>query len=264
MKAILIMLIMGLVLPTAHAAPRSAQPSPGIGLNQHAKPLSKPEIVSRLKSIQERYTTAIQNSEQSMRKLIQESQNIKIGPDQVSAERQLQSLTKRLQATISEKEELQLRYDFIGQLIFQIDSKWGSQPLAKFLEYQLLEMAITEITSASKSDLWRFYMNLSIAIRELPEKREDLVGFVDGYVEFSSMREPKSPVQYLNTRNYTNGAINQTARPVTREQLNAAVEKQLKELESLNPPPATSSGTTVDSSDAIELRTQAPETRESN
>jgi hypothetical protein len=242
------------------AAPQSTAVKPSIGIREIPSALTKPEVITKLKTLQEKQTQALDANDKSMKKLLQESQGIRIdGNDQILSERQLQSLNKRLTALVAEKDELQMRYDFIGQLIFQVDSKWSSQPLATFLEQQLLDMAVTDLNSASapgKPALWRFYTYLSIAIREIPEKREDLVAFLDGYLEYSSIQQPKSPAQYLNTRQYTNGAVNQTARPVNRDTLEATVDKKLKALETIGVVNPTA--TPIESADSIELRTRVP------
>lgn len=258
------------------AAPFSVAAEIGIGSNSgivvtqrgaaKANTLTKPVVITRLKEIQRKQSQAIDSAAQSMRKLIAETQNIKIAADDaIVAERQLHTTTKRLAALREQKEEATLRYEFLEQLIFQFDSKWTNQPLAIFLEHQLLDMATTDLTSAqvNRGEVWRFYTNLSVAIREIPEPREDLLAFLDGYMEFSSIKNPKSPLQYLSSRHYTNGAVNQMATSTNRDDISAGIEKRLKDLEAIGvknaevklPETTVSSGTAEAD---IEMRATVP------
>jgi hypothetical protein len=261
-----------LVLSVASHAFGAAGPvpvqQPTIGISTRTQQAqSKPEVISRLKTIMQKQSTSLQSADQTIRKLFEETQVVRLGADQVLSERQIQSLYKRLATAMTEKEEVQLRYDFLSQLIFQVDSKWGSEPLQDFLSHQLLEMAITDASSANSVKLWKFYSYLSIAVREIPEKREDLISFIDAYIDFSTILEPKSPAIYVNSRNYTNGAVNQSARAVNRDQLGAVVEKKMKELESIGigkaaPDTATaapSASATSEGSDSMEIRTRVPQ-----
>lgn len=234
MKA-LSLLALSITLCAGHAfaaAPTQSPARPAIGVAASSPQRQlKPEIIASLRALLEKQSNALKANDLNVRKLIEETQTVRLGADQVQGERQLQSLYKRLNSVMAEKEEFQLRYDFLTQLIFQIDSKWGSEPLQEFLEHQLLEMAITDASNTNPIKAWRFYSYLSIAVREIPERREDLVAFIGGYLEFSGIREPKSPALFMNTRNYTNGATSQTARPVSREQLGEIVEQKMKEIE---------------------------------
>ncbi len=264
-------LIAGIAMSVASHAFAATAPSsiqqPTIGvITRTQQTQSKPDVIARLKTIQGKQSASLQSAEQSIRKVFEETQGVRLGADQVMSERQIQGLYKRLNSALSDKEELQQRYDFLSQLIFQVDSKWGSEPLQEFLEHQLLEMAITDANAANSTKLWRFYSYLSIAIREIPEKREDLISFIDGYLEFSSIREPKSPALYINSRNYTNGAINQSARTVDRDQLGAVVEKKMKELESIGigaapvpSPTVAPDATPNENAGTVEIRTRVPQ-----
>jgi hypothetical protein len=195
--------------------------------------LTKAQLLEGLKGLQRKHLQDIETLNQSIRRIMQEAQTVSLkGNEDVATGKLLQSIPARLSHLQTQREEFLLRRDFMDQLIFQIDSKYGTQGAALFLERTLLDMAITELTasSPSKNELWRFYTYLSIAIREIPEPREDLLAFMAGYMDFSSLRSPKSPLVYLSSRHYTNGAISQSARPVRREDVGSLVENRLKEL----------------------------------
>lgn len=198
--------------------------------------VTKPQVLENLKTLEKRHLQQLATVDQSIRNTLQETQTIQIrGADKFNSERVLKSIPDRLALLRDQRQELLRRREFISQLISQVDSKWTTQPLGTFFEQVLIEMALTDLTTAAESkdtnaELWRFYVYLSVAVREVPEPRDDLVAFIGDYLDFSSIKEPKSPVTYIDTRNYTNGAVSQAAHPVRREEAGLLVEKRLQEL----------------------------------
>ncbi len=194
---------------------------------------SKAQTLESLKQIQRKQIQTLENVDQSIRRTLSDSQSVNLrGGDPLNDEKQMQAIPQRLSSLQARREELLLRRDFLDQIIFQVDSKWTTQPLAVFLEQTLLDMAAAELTSnpPAKTDFWRFYTYLSIAIREISEPREDLIAFLSGYLEFSGVQKPKSPLAYLETRNYTAGSMSQAARPGRRDEVGSGVERRLRAL----------------------------------
>jgi hypothetical protein len=234
---------------------------PSKPLSERAEIRNKSKVLDDLKSFQNKQLQTLADIEQSIRKILQETQSVSLkSGDPVALEKQLRLVPVRLRALKEKREELQLRRDFIDQLIFQVDTKWTAQNLQTFLEQQLTEMALTDLApasgnaSASQTELWRFYLYLSIAIREIPEPREDLLAFVTGYMDFSTIRSPKSPLAFLESRNYTNGQMSQAANPAKREDVGSLVDRRLQELGLLKTPSATSRPRPIRAN--IELRTK--------
>lgn len=216
---------------------------------EHSTPTSKAQTIDNLKQIQRKQLQTLESVDQSIRKLLAESQSVNLRDgDAVAAEKHMLTIPQRLANLQTQREELLLRRDFMDQIIFQVDSKWTTQPLAVFLEQTLLDMAAAELTTggASKTEFWRFYTYLSIAVREIPEPREDLIEFLAGYLEFSGIKTPKSPLAYLDTRNYTAGSISQAAKPGRRDEAGSDVERRLRAIGQLTKdrPHGTSSATT--------------------
>ncbi len=202
---------------------------------------SKLQVLENLKVLQTKQVQQLDATNQSIQRVLQETRTVSFqkGNDSVASQKILNSLPDRLIEIQSRRDELKLRGDFVTQLIAQIESKWNAQSLGQFLEQILFEMALNELTNPSnqeasndpvRSRIWLFYTYLSVAIREIPDPREDLLAFLSGYMEFSSIQSPKSPLEFLDSRNYTNGAISQTARPIQREQLGTLVDKRLQAL----------------------------------
>jgi hypothetical protein len=116
------------------------------------------------------------------------------------------------------KREHSMRQDFLNRLIFQVDTKFGGGDLRIFLERALNEMAkvdATQTNASAEPGLWKFLKFASDAVRRLPEKKENILAFLEGYM-LRSVANPIQPDDYLNTRNYSNGLTSDAGRPVDR------------------------------------------------
>lgn len=227
----------------------SAGPNQMAPLGLLSAPPSKSNILNRLKELRNKQIQLIENINQSMTRILRESQDISLqNNDPIRTEKHIQSLPIRLSTLQKQRAELLLQRAFIDQLIFHVDSKWTTQPLAVFLEQTLLDMATQDLTTTTentgKTDLWRFYTYLSIALREIPDPREDLLEFLISYMEFSGLESPKSPLAFLDSRHYTGGSLSQSARPVRRDEVGRLVERQLKRANAILPSPRSSTEST--------------------
>jgi hypothetical protein len=135
---------------------------------------------------------------------------------------------------VADRKEARLRRQFYDQVIFSVDTKWTSLPLREFLEKEFISRAQNDIAADDRDDqiaadpLWKFYTYLSVAIRDLPEPREDLIAFIQGYVAFSSISSPKAPAAYVAQRAYSNGIVSQGARQRNEDELGDGVERLVR------------------------------------
>jgi hypothetical protein len=198
---------------------------------------SKADFLKRLRDLQGRLTLEIQGLDKAVRKRLQESTSVNLRSDDAQlADRRIVRLGDHLDELADRRSEFGARREFVDTLIFLIDSKWTSQPLAQFLEHQLLDMAVTEMTDRkSENRLWKFMTYLSITIRETHDPREDVLNIIESYIGYSGVLDPRSPAEFIASRSYTNGSLSYTAKPVDKEKIGDEVEKRLKELEKLQP-----------------------------
>lgn len=243
--------------PSAHPSANERAPA------SSAPRLAKPDIMARLRDLRERQTQVLSNLDELIKKRLQSSTELRIYDQDTKLARtrvaqfglSLEELTKR-------RMEFAARRDFVDQLILQFDSKWSSQPMKQFLEQQLLEMAITDLSDQRGSGkAWKFLTYLSIVIRELSEPREDTLALIEGYMNFGGVLEPGNPADYLASRNYTNGSMSATARPANREELGEHLDRRLRELGLIlkeSPRVESSSSPATIKRPDIELRVQAP------
>lgn len=139
-------------------------------------------------------------------------------------------LEQDVRALRVQKREHMLRQEFLDRLIFQVDTKFVGGDLRKFFEVTLTEMAkIDAITSAVDTGLWKFMKFAADAVRRLPEQKENIVSFIEGYMN-RSISNPIRPEDYLNSRNYTNGAASEAGSPLSREEVGAVADRRIREV----------------------------------
>lgn len=184
----------------------------------------KKEVLKQLKDLQDTQQKKLRQIDEEIAKRLNATRSVKLD-NMVNAE----NLPEQLQKLHAQKREYSRRQDFVNRLIFEIDNSWNGQDLRGFLEAKLLDMAAIELKDDNgDSHLSSFFSYLSIALREMAEPRENMVAFIDGYMSFSSLSDPQSPQKFLAARNYTNGAVNETAHGVSRDDLGVVVEKKLR------------------------------------
>jgi hypothetical protein len=146
--------------------------------------------------------------------------------------------------------EHRLRQDFLDRLINQIDAHFSGGDLRAFLEPALKEMAKVDAVS-SDSGLYIFMRYASEAVHKLPEQKENILGFLEGYMS-RSVSHPVPPKEFLATRNYTNGSQSESGSPIARDKVGDVADRRLQELGNaepvVTPPPAV-------------VTTPAPQTR---
>ncbi len=81
------------------------------------------------------------------------------------------------------------------------------------------ELGIGTPNLHSDSDYWRFLIYLSVAIRELPEQIENPFKFIESYMNFSSIYNPKLPGEFRAQRNYFNSRKVEAGAPTTPDKI---------------------------------------------
>jgi hypothetical protein len=132
------------------------------------------------------------------------------------------------------KREHLLRQEFLDRLIFQVDTKFAGGDLRAFLERSLTDMAkVDAVSSQVDTGLWKFLKFAADAVRKLPEQKENIISFLEGYMN-RSVTNPIKPEDYLSSRNYTNGSASESGSPIDREDVGAFADRRLEELQNKN------------------------------
>jgi hypothetical protein len=127
--------------------------------------------------------------------------------------------------------EHQMRQEFLDRLIHQVDMNFRGGDLRAFLQKALVEMAkIDAITSAQSGHaLWKFLRYSADAIRSLPEQKENILAFLEGYMN-RSVSNPIPPQDYLASRNYTNGTQSEMGNTMTAEAAGSIADERIQEM----------------------------------
>lgn len=124
------------------------------------------------------------------------------------------------------KREHILREELLNRLIFQIDTRYGGGDMREFLASALNSMAAVDATSLNETGLLKFLKYCSEAVQKIPEKNENILAFVEGYMS-RSVSNPILPQDYLAQRNYTNGSQSESGSPLSPEEAGAMADQRL-------------------------------------
>jgi hypothetical protein len=217
----------------------------------------KSEVLARLKTLQSHQSQEIVDLETAIKKQLKASTAVTLKDDWKVTDRKISRLGDDLDQLQKRRAEVSARRDFINQLVLILDSRWDGKNLQTFLEHQLLDMATNELTNpqGEPSPLWKFVTYLSVAIREVPERQDDVLSIAESYMNFASVLNPKTPAEFLANRNYTNTEMSVAARPANRETLGDFLEKRMQDL---NPTPKATRASRVGPRPDIELRLKVP------
>jgi hypothetical protein len=122
--------------------------------------------------------------------------------------------------------ENQLRIEFLNDLMSVMDRRKAA---LKELPGILLELSKKQILATAESPnaeskLWLFELYLSIALRDIMEPSENLGEFIKKYLVYSTIADPRSPQDFLKSRNYIGGNI--TDRPKLEQDLEKEPETE--------------------------------------
>ncbi len=168
--------------------------------------------------------------------LVEAKMTVLVGP--ASPEEAMRSNINEIEieSLSNQRQEFIWRQELIDRLVLQIDSRFKGGDLRDFLSERLVEMAKADLLeTAGNKSLWKQMTYLSQTLRQIPERGENIIGFIDGYLKNSSFKKPLRPDEYLRTRAYSNGGEHVAATPATKDQVGEMVEQRLMEIEAAAP-----------------------------
>lgn len=197
-----------------------------------ATPMSRSQALTELQELKARNSLRLKEIEVHLNRLLSPSPQAAL---------ELAINETGIEAVNDQRQEHLLRREFIDRLIFQIDTRFKGGDLRAFLSERLVEMAKADLLENQGGQrLWKQMSHLSQALRDLPERGENLIGFIDGYLKNSSFKKPLRADEYLQSRDYTNGREHVAAAPAPKDQVGEMVESRLNEIANAGsePPPA--------------------------
>jgi len=192
----------------------------GILLSGPAHALSKSECLSTLQQLKSQNQIRMQELDSRITKALNQTPLQDEGFD------------KQMSDLAQQRMELKLRQVFLDRLILQVDHHYKGSELRSFLKERLVEMAKSDLTNGDPNEhIWKFLTYLSRAIDSIPERNENLLSFVEGYMNFSTLSAPIPPKEFLRSRQYTNGKDSFAANDLKKDEVGEVVENRLKALE---------------------------------
>lgn len=206
--------IIGILSLSIAAAMTLSQP---VFAREDVTPTSKADTIRYLKDLRDQNVTRLREIDRSLSDKIKSTSSAEF-------DREITPLR-------SARREHMLRQEFLDRLIFQIDTRFAGGDLRKFLsERALPAMATADALSAAETGLLKFLKFAGDAVQRLPEQKENILSFLEGYMN-RSVANPISPDDYLSSRNYSNGSVSESGSPMGRDKVGELADKRLQELE---------------------------------
>lgn len=193
---------------------------------------NKSEAVTYLRDVLKQNYTRLAELDQTTQNTLSRSKLDNEEQFSPEASQKQKSLEERITQLGEERAELILRQEFLDRLIFRLDSKFQGGDLQRFFYDELKDMTFREATSeeSSSSRLWKFLSELTTAVQDIPERNEDMASFIEGFMSFSSISNPKTAKEFMKTRQYTNGKTSVAAESTSRDDIGEVVEQRLKQM----------------------------------
>lgn len=135
------------------------------------------------------------------------------------------------------KKELLLQLNIFDQFSHKIQNSFKKEDdLRLFLIHLSLEMAKKNSEGYTQIDpnTIRFLAFLSVALRSLPERGENVIDFIEGYIQYSSVSHPKAPHLYFAQRHYTNGVVSEAAHPISKDKVGDIIDERINSLSAIS------------------------------
>jgi hypothetical protein len=165
--------------------------------------------INGLKSLQDRYRTTLTSLDKEI--LQAYSETTKLTPnDAISnvADQTLNAAKDRIDKLLDSKHEESLRLDLVDKLIFKISEK-NPQDLKDALPKIIDDIVVAELSIGGRytggdRSLVPFLMNLATALRTRRESIENPLSFLENYLQYSSILNPKPVTSFRSEGGYLN------------------------------------------------------------
>ena len=163
-----------------------------------ASALTKPEALKTLREWRGRIIAEDEAQTSAQRKQINILSTITLKRDH----KELEAPIVEIDRLDGERVELEARRRIVDQIIFAIDTKWSGSNLKGFIETQLFELAVNDLSDPGDGGWWKFLIQASVSLRETAEPGADPIRFLEYYMGESGVLDPKSAYEIMKMRNY--------------------------------------------------------------
>lgn len=165
---------------------------------QAAPAITKPDAMKTLRDWRGRIIAEDEAQSSAQRKQINILSTVTLNRDH----KDLEAPIVEIDRLDGERVELEARRRIVDQIIFAIDTKWSGSNLKGFIETQLFELAVNDLSDAGQGGWWKFLIQASVSLRETAEPGADPIRFLEYYMNESGVLEPKSAYEIMKLRNY--------------------------------------------------------------
>lgn len=164
-------------------------------VDANAQEPSKASAIATLRDWRQRLLLADEKS-------VKTQKDIVTNLSKASAQSDIEAPLSDIAKIDDERVEIEAQRRIVDQLTFAVDTKWSGAELKAFLETQLLDLAITDLSEPGQGGWWKFLIKSSIALREQAEPGADPIRFLEGYMAESTVLEPKPVLDVVKSRTY--------------------------------------------------------------
>lgn len=172
---------------------------------------NREQVITQLRASKSRIENKIKNSESKITQLLNSTMALELNAGAING------FNQSLKSLLAEKADLVFKQNLFDRLTNRMDIQFKGGDLRSVLVQEILTMAQNEALDNGQPQRVQFLSYLSLALRTLPEPYENLITFIEGYLESSTLNNPRDPLNFLNLRHYTNGAVAVIASPIPRE-----------------------------------------------
>lgn len=181
-----------------------------IGFDAQAS--AKSDTLSRLKEWRERTIELNRRAEETQRRELKALTTASLKRDfstpagKDAALREISRPLGEIENADSDRTEMSARLKIIDQLIFAVDTKFdvkaSASSVSGFLEGQMMDLATSDLAEPGTGQWWKFLTQAAIGLREIAEPGEDPIRFLESYTRDSSVLNPRSVIEIMESRRY--------------------------------------------------------------
>ena len=179
----------------------------GFGAQLHAS-----DFTDSIKSLMTKHEEKLATASQELTNNLDERASFETrgSPDVAGLQQQFETAKSKTDTHVKRKSEALLKLRFLTLLSAQTSISNGTarENLPKLLASLADRDLSASIESSSISELSEFEINLSVAIKNSMEPTESPATFIDEYMNWSSISEPKSPIEFVTQTRAYRGSTN--------------------------------------------------------
>ncbi len=169
----------------------------------HAQTPAKTEAIKTLRDWRQRLLQEDEKAIKSQKEIVMSLAKAGVqSTAELRAQSDIEPQLNAIENVDIERVEMEAQRRIVDQLTFAVDTKWSGADLKTFLEAQLLDLALVDLSEPGQGGWWKFLIKSSIALRDLSEPGADPIRFLEAYMAESTVLDPKPIGDVVKSRTY--------------------------------------------------------------